>query len=205
MIFFGKSKTSDKTIRLGGMEDAMLIDYYRRTKDNRVIGEFFNRYAHLIYGVCYKYLENEEESKDAVMQVFDKLYESLLQFEIVSFRSWFYTVAKNHCLMILRKARTFRYNDNLLNKNCQEEIMENEGDDSLLRQLLTNGGEIRLAEAIGRLSEDQKTCIEMFYLQDLSYKDISDKTGYTHNQVKSYIQNGKRNLKIILEKSHETS
>jgi RNA polymerase sigma-70 factor (ECF subfamily) len=57
-----------------------------------------------------------------------------------------------------------------------------------------------LEEAIQELSEEQKLCVNLFYLQKKSYQQITDRTGFTLMQVKSYIQNGKRNLKIILEK-----
>ena len=53
------------------------------------------------------------------------------------------------------------------------------------------------------LNPEQKQTVELFYLQEKSYKEIVDQTGFSMNDVKSYIQNGKRNLKIMLSKTDE--
>ena len=60
----------------------------------------------------------------------------------------------------------------------------------------------QLEEGITKLNSEQKICVELFYLQNKSYVEVAEITGYELNQVKSYIQNGKRNLKIYLEKKN---
>jgi RNA polymerase sigma factor (sigma-70 family) len=55
-----------------------------------------------------------------------------------------------------------------------------------------------LNEALKSLAEKQRICVELFYLQEKSYNEVAEITGFTMNEVKSFIQNGKRNLKIYL-------
>lgn len=62
-----------------------------------------------------------------------------------------------------------------------------------------------LEEAMQHLKKEQKTCIRMFYLQRKSYQSIAEETGFNLLQVKSYIQNGKRNLRLLLEKKFHQS
>lgn len=180
------------------LADQDLIELYRDTRDTKLIGVLFDRYAHLVYGIALKYFDREDDRKEAVMQVFEKLYEALLQFDIANFKSWLYSVAKNQCLMIIKKENTISFNDKLQLKNFQQEFMEFEETFSL-----NHGTEInledKLHEVIKELNEEQRVCVDLFYLQDKSYKEIADATNYSYNQVKSFIQNGKRNLKIMLE------
>jgi RNA polymerase sigma-70 factor, ECF subfamily len=191
-IFKKKQNSSDD------LADQDLISLYRSTRDTKLIGVLFDRYAHLVYGIALKYFDREDDRKEAVMQVFEKLYEALLQFDIANFKSWLYSVAKNQCLMIIKKENTVSFNDQLQLKNFQQEFMEFEETFSL-----NHGTEInledKLHEVIKELNEEQRICVDLFYLQDKSYKEIADATHYSYNQVKSFIQNGKRNLKIMLE------
>jgi RNA polymerase sigma-70 factor, ECF subfamily len=191
-IFKKKQNSSDD------LADVDIIELYRNTRDTKLIGVLFDRYAHLVYGISLKYFDREDDRKEAVMQVFEKLYEALLQFDIANFKSWLYSVAKNQCLMIIKKENTVSFNDQLQLKNFQQEFMEFEETFSL-----NHGSEInledKLHEVIKELNEEQRVCVDLFYLQDKSYKEISDATNYSYNQVKSFIQNGKRNLKIMLE------
>jgi RNA polymerase sigma-70 factor (ECF subfamily) len=183
-------------------DDNELIRLYRRTSDAAHAGELFERYVHLVYGVCMKYLKNEEDSKDAVMQIFEKLLVELKVHEISNFKSWLHVLAKNHCLMWLRSARvrheknilTFDVSDDMENDNGRHHTEEDDGLENNLA-LLEKGIQVLPAE--------QKQCIELFYLQQKCYKEIADMTGYDLKKVKSYIQNGKRNLKIYLEKENE--
>ncbi len=182
--------------------DNELIAEYKITRNNVFVGILYKRYSHLVLGLSLKYLKDEDEAKDAVMQVFEKLLEDLLRFNIEYFKSWLYTFSKNHCLMIIRTkqsrlkkeidlevhADSFMETDNGLHHNKAE---EKEHQYTLLEK------------AIEELNTDQKKCIELFYLKEKSYNEIVDITGYSMNEVKSFIQNGKRNLKIKLEKNSE--
>ena len=184
------------------LSDLELIEKFKKTSDNAFLGELFERYTHFIFCVCLKYFRNEEKSKDAVMQIVEKLMVDLHKHEISNFKSWLHVVAKNYCLMQLRSEKTFDKKYELLEKDAVE-IMET--DDFLHPD---NAAELDikleiLKEAINELDNDQKVCIDLFYLQDKSYAEVVDITGYTMNQVKSFIQNGKRNLKIYITEMYE--
>jgi RNA polymerase sigma factor (sigma-70 family) len=175
--------------------DAEIIVQFRRTEDPYFVGILYNRYGHLVLGLCFKYLRNKMESEDAVMNIFSKLLEDLKKHKVEHFKSWLYVYSKNHCLMALRKRQS------MLNKELE---LKDEGvllmDFSDASHLKEREEQILMLEqAIEDLGDEQKKCIRLFYLENLSYADIAGSTGYSANEVKSHIQNGKRNLKIRLE------
>ena len=174
------------------LDDRELIREYKSSRNNKYIGILFNRYGHLVFGVCLKYLKNTEDSKDAVSQIFEKLMNDLLRMEVKNFKSWIYMVSKNHCLMQLRKNKPGKEQDI---QELENQISE---DENLEKIELKDAQLDNLSEAIKELKEEQKQCVELFYLQEKSYDEVADITGYNLKQVKSYIQNGKRNLKIKL-------
>ncbi len=180
--------------------DQEIIAWYREDRDPEWIGILFERYTHLVLGICLKYLKSEEDSKDAVMQIFENLMDDLVNHRVDHFKSWLYTLTRNHCLMQLRKIRTVnRYHEAELIK-LRESIME-----SADKMHLNNERELdhmleALSSGIAMLSKEQSKCIELMYLKEKSYKEIASLTGYNLKQVKSYIQNGKRNLQKILNR-----
>jgi RNA polymerase sigma-70 factor (ECF subfamily) len=145
-----------------------------------------------------KYLKNQEDSKDAVMQVFEQLFTKLKTQEIQNFKSWIYTVTKNHCLMKIRHEQSVLKHKEVYYSKIQEEIMEFDVQDHPYKEEELNSQIPTLEKGIEQLNTNQRRCIELLYLQDKSYKEVADITGYSMKQVKSYIQNGKRNLKIYL-------
>jgi RNA polymerase sigma-70 factor (ECF subfamily) len=177
------------------LTDEELIGLYKETSKLDIVGELYNRYVALTYGVCMKYLKDREESRDAVMQIFEKLMTSLKEHEINQFKGWLYITARNFCLMQLRSRK---------GKNFEEIspfIMESGSEIHL-----QDGPEIetnltKLERCIDELGAEQKQCVQLFYLQQKCYKEITESTGYDLNKVKSHIQNGKRNLKICMERN----
>jgi len=185
----------DKSIH--NLSDNELIALYKQVRDKFVVGELYKRYSGFCFAISMNYLKDEDESQDAVMGVFEKLFELLLRHEIDNFKPWLYSVVKNYCLLELRQSKkTVRqWNE----EQVTDDIMENRAfvyQDSadLSEQTLQ-----KLERAIPGLSVEQRTCIELFYLKNKSYQEVSQMTGYDMKKVKSYIQNGKRNLKIMLE------
>lgn len=177
--------------------DNELVSSYRLSHNSEYIGELFQRYTHLVFGVCMKYLKDEEGSKDAVMEIFEKLLIDLKKHDVDNFKSWLYSVAKNHCLMKLRKDKSQANHVDEYGKDSRA-VMEI---DEPLHPTDTEEQELldkSLYEGIEHLKEEQKMCVELFYMQNKSYEEVSEITGYNMMQVKSYIQNGKRNLKIFL-------
>ena len=175
--------------------DQELLDRFYGDHDNEWLGILLQRYTLLLLGVSMKYLKNEEEAKDSVQQIFLKVIQELQKYKVEYFKSWLYMVAKNHCLMKLRDRQgkmTSELNDRLSAKP------EDETD---LQALTDNDHTLELMEeSLKELNPEQQQCVTLFYLDKKSYQEISDTTGYTMLQVKSYIQNGKRNLKILIEK-----
>jgi len=174
--------------------DSELLENFYNSKDNQWLGYLLQRYTLLLLGVCMKYLKNEEEAKDTVQQIFLKVITELQKYRVDYFKSWLYMIARNQCLMRLRdkQGKTPReLTDNLLLKEQDSNIAELAEKDVLLTAM---------EKALQELNGEQKTCVTLFYLQKKSYHEISDQTGLTLLQVKSHIQNGKRNLKLLVEK-----
>jgi RNA polymerase sigma-70 factor (ECF subfamily) len=182
------------------MDDAKLLSIFRESGDKAVLAEFYQRYAHLMLGIGLKYLRDRDKAGDLVMQVFEKLVNDLNKYTIDNFKSWLFQVMKNECLQLLRSARHRKTTSMETIEGNERLLVENEQADHLINEQEQEGKTGVLMEAIATLKEEQKVCIELFYLQEESYQDISIKTGYDLKKVKSYIQNGKRNLRIELEK-----
>lgn len=180
-------------------QDELLLKEFQDNGNLDTLGKLFEKYIHLVYGVCLKYLKDREDSKDAVMAIFELLADKIQNFEIKNFKSWLYVTTKNHCLMELRKKGTF---DRLLEKTEHESFVEfdpfvHHPNDT---NSFLNG---KLQDCIAQLKEKQRKCVELFYLQEKCYQEIAVQLNIGLKEVKSSIQNGKRNLKICLEKHNE--
>ncbi len=157
------------------------------------LGELYQRYMELVYGVCLKYFKEPERSKDAVMQVFEELVSKLKKHEVENFRGWLHQVAKNHCLMQLRTPK------NLKTVEFKTEIVQSE-ENLHLDAVLENEENFKIMEfCMGTLTEQQREAIRLFYLEGKCYNEIVEMTGENWNQVRSSIQNGRRNLKNCME------
>jgi RNA polymerase sigma-70 factor (ECF subfamily) len=183
------------------LSDHELILLYQEKSDAAFIGELYKRYATLVYGLSFKYLKAEQDAEDAVLDIFEVLMEKLKTTQITFFRSWLFIVSKNHVLKLLRKRNQITdesFED--WEENSPGIFMENVLEETLNDELkdLPEDAEL-LQEGLESLKDAQKVCLEMFYLQQKSYQQISDITGFEVKNVKSFIQNGKRNLRIYLE------
>ncbi|HEX5025610.1 MAG TPA: sigma-70 family RNA polymerase sigma factor [Agriterribacter sp.] len=159
-----------------------------------ILSELYQRYMELVYGVCLKYFKDEERSKDAVMNIFEELVQKLKAHEVSNFRNWLHTMTRNHCLMQLRTPK------NLKTTAFSQEYMQSEETLHLNGVFEQEEQFNKLEKCIQSLSEDQKKTVELFYLQQKCYDEIVTITGYEWNKVRSYIQNGRRNLKLCMEK-----
>lgn len=176
------------------LDDNELIKRYCSEDNSEFLGILFKRYSHLVLGLCIKYLKNEDEAQDLVMQIFEKLTSDLKKHKIEFFKSWLYTYSKNMCLMELRKKQSQLKKDIELQEN---NILFMDSSESLhlnTKDVIENTI-LHLEAALNGLSKEQKQCIILFYYKNKSYNEIVDLTGFNTNEVKSYIQNGKRNLK----------
>ncbi len=171
--------------------DEEIVAEYRSTGNSELIGQLYNSYLHLVYGLCLKYLKSRDDSQDATMAIYEKISQTLLSTEVQHFKSWLYMVSKNYCLMELRKSNPEKSvhvvmeNDIVTHLNDEEDIMESKLS--------------ALDECISELKEEQQACVKLFFLEKKSYNEVNEMTGIDLKKVKSHIQNGKRNLKICLE------
>lgn len=185
------------TAKINEQDDASLIASYQHTGDLEVLGTLYNKYMHLVYGVCFNYFKDEELSKDAVMQIFEELVVKLKVHQVQNFKSWLHVLSRNHCLMALRKSAknpTVTIEDNFVENG---EFVHLDIDNTKETQLTI------MEKCMETLTVEQRTSVDLFYLQEKCYKEVADITGYDMLKVKSYIQNGKRNLKICIEKNSE--
>jgi RNA polymerase sigma factor (sigma-70 family) len=177
------------------VEDHELLLRYKAKGDLAVLGELYNRYMPMVHGACLKYLKDREESRDAVMQIFEKLVVTLKEHEVTHFKSWLYTTSRNHCLMQLRSRK---------GKNFEEIspfLMETDGPLHQEEEIDLETNLTKLERCMNTLNVEQKACVELFYLKQKCYKEIIEVTGYDDTKVKSYIQNGKRNLKLCMDRN----
>ena len=182
--------------------DADLIAGYRNSHENRYVGELFQRYMHQVYLVCYRFYKNDADSKDAVMEIFEKIMTDLKRHNVENFPAWLHVVAQNHCRMKLRKGKVIEEKLEEY-KITLDPIMEfstnSHHNDEDKKEAWLN----KLQEGIVNLRSEQRKCVELFYMKEMSYQEVAKVTGYTLKQVKSHLQNGKSNLKIFLSETNE--
>lgn len=181
-----------------GKTDQELLEFYLETRNPEFLGELYQRYIHLVYGVCLNHFKNSENSKDAVIEIYEKIQQDIWKHNVRSFKSWLYVVTKNHCLMELRKTKpgetVFISNENEL-----DAFMETDQELHPVDREPEEINEEALNECIEKLVDEQRMCIHLFYFKSKSYREIAASLKIEEKKVKSYIQNGKRNLKICLE------
>lgn len=178
------------------LSDDELIRAYKNTGDKTLVGELYVRYSHLVYGLCLNYFRDREMARDAVLALFEKLFVSLQKNQPENFKMWLTFVARNHCISELRKQKT--------NRERTENYLRDE-EEPLFDESASENAENReeklkkLEAAVMALGDEQRKCVELFYFKDKTYQEISELTGFSEKQVKSHLQNGKRNLKQYLE------
>lgn len=177
--------------------DEEIIRHYRQSGDKAVFAELFKKHVSSVYGTCVFYLQDKDEAQDAVMQIFEKLMADVKQREIENFKAWLSFVVRNFCISLIRKKKTqarsirsyyeFEYQETTYDTELK---IASVSDDIMLEYM---------AQSLQQLKPAQRSCVELFYLKGLSYQQIADQTTYSLNEVKSYIQNAKRNLKLLIE------
>lgn len=179
------------------MTDQDLLKSYQQKKRASIISEIYKRYSMMMYGVSLKYLKNQFDAEDCLMSTFEKLPSKITKSEVLNLKNWLYTIIKNECLMQLRK-KNKELGDIEHTLLLKADDSETQKESILLKEMQLN----LLEAAIKDLKPEQQDCVELFYLKKLSYDEVAIKTGFEIKKVKSYIQNGKRNLKLILEQNN---
>jgi RNA polymerase sigma-70 factor (ECF subfamily) len=173
--------------------DTDLVKKYKSEGDINVLAELYGRYMELVYGVCLKYFKEPEEAKDAVINVFEELITKLRKYDVTNFKSWLYQLTKNHCLM---KIRSDKSKPMVVDVDIMHLVENNHPDNITEKETQLNGME----NCIEQLPAEQKEAIQLFYLEEKCYKEIAELTQTDINKVRSFIQNGRRNLRICMEK-----
>jgi len=179
------------------LSDAELIAQYKKQVDKQLIGELYKRYTHLVLGMCIHYFKDIDVAKDVVVQIFEKLFDELKKREIENFKAWLTFVVRNYCISELRKIQTQSNRNLQYQYEMKQQIQESDIDNRFEQEEKLN----QLEKALNNLNPFQKKCIELFYLKNRSYVQIAQLTGYSLNEIKSHIQNGKRNLKLLITKN----
>jgi len=174
--------------------DDELLKQFVETSNQELLGQLYSRYVPLVYGLCLKYFRQTEDAEDAVNNIYEELTRKIHKYQIDNFKTWLYSVAKNHCLQTLRKEK------NRIFEEIDTNVMESDEFEHLIDVDEDKQKEDALNYCLTTLPEEQQQCIVHFFFEDFSYVDIVEKTGFALNKVKSYIQNGKRNLKICILK-----
>ena len=191
--FCKKFYLENKRLYINLSDDELLYKFIE-TLNQELLGQLYSRYIPLVYGLCLKYLQQIDDAKDAVSNLYEELNTKIRNYRIENFKAWLYTVTTNHCLQILRKEK------NRFVEEIEIQNMESDEFEHLIDISEDKAREDALNYCLSTLSKGQQRCITHFYFDDFSYADIVEKTGFELNKVKSYIQNGKRNLKICILK-----
>ncbi|WP_108822865.1 RNA polymerase sigma factor [Dysgonomonas sp. Marseille-P4361] len=190
MNFFSLNRKSNKEY-----SDEELLTLFKDTNRAEYFQQLYERYIPLVYGLCLKYLQNTEEAQDAVVDIYENLSQKITGYNIGIFKNWLYSVVKNHCFHILKEKKKE------IIVNFDSQLMESDETLTLFSEDINEEKEKALSRCLEKLPEPQRVAILKFFYEDKSYADIVDETGYNLKSVKSYIQNGKRNLKICIDKN----
>jgi len=182
-----------KNISANESDESLMLDF-KSTGDLQILANLYQRYMDLVYGVCLKYLNNNDDAKDATINIYMELIDKLKKYPVDNFKGWLYQLSKNHCLMILRKKKTKPVH---IDSENMEFLDDRHPEASQLKEFQF----LEMQKCIEQLVDQQKISIELFYIKEKCYKEISEQIGIEINKVKSYIQNGRRNLKICMEKT----
>lgn len=176
--------------KYNSLPDRELVDLFKSANDMNALGVLFNRYAHLVASIAIGILKNEERAKDVVHEIFETIVKDLKKHDVKNFNAWIYSVTKFHCFKIKKEPFASESSEELESTDEFEEVLE--------RELILQKRVDILNKSLSEIKPNQKNCIELFYFKGLSYKEVSDKTNLSIKEVKSHIQNGKRNLKLLI-------
>jgi RNA polymerase sigma factor (sigma-70 family) len=187
-----------KNISPPGITDLELIAAYKSSNNQQYVSTLYQRYMELVFGICLKYFKDAERSKDAVMDIYMELQAKLKQHEVENFKGWLHVLARNHCLMQLRSPK------NLKTAEFNPAVMQSGQITHLENEVLEKEENFKkLEQCIELLPDEQLQSIKLFFLEKKCYNEIAELTGFEWNKVRSYIQNGKRNLKICMDEQQQ--
>ena len=177
--------------------DEELLFHYKQNGNKELFSELFKKHVSVVYGTCLFYLQDKDSAQDATMQLFEKMMMEIKNHEVKNFKAWLSFVVRNHCISLIRKNKVYQKN---IRSYAEFEYEETSYETEEKIQSVDDDRMIELMkESLPKLKEKQRVCVELFYLKNKSYQEIVNETNYSLNEVKSFIQNGKRNLKLLIE------
>ncbi len=174
--------------------DKELVTAFKQSGNIDILSSLYQRYMDLVYGVCLKYFKDAERSKDAVMDIYIELTAKLKQHEVDNFKGWLHVLARNYCLMQLRSPR------NMKTTEFNADFMQSAENTHLVGEAVEKEANfVKMEQCLKTLPQEQQETVRLFYLENKCYNEIAAATGHDWNKVRSFIQNGRRNLKICME------
>jgi len=178
------------------LSDEDLLAHYQRSGETHYLGQLYERYLPMVYGVCLNILRDAHAAEDAVMGIYEELSRKVQAHQIEVFRGWLYTLTRNYCLMELRRKKRmptdYHPPENLVHYDAITPASEFE---------IARPSDVeRLQLCLQGLPNKQRQSIQQFYFEGKSYQEIAQQLEEDVGKVRSYIQNGRRNLRLCLEK-----
>ena len=199
-MFFRRSTRPTPAAELS---DEDLLRRYHAQGEVADLGVLYERHMSGVLAICRRYLRDEEDAQDAVMQLFEQLVPKLRQHEVENFPPWLHATTRNHCLMVLRARQRagptvvhFSDEAGMESVAARHLTADDPAEAELHEQHLQ-----QLEHTLAELPPGQRQCLELFYLEKKSYREVAALTGFDLNAVKSHLQNGKRNLRRLLQAS----
>ena len=183
-----------KNISSNETTDKELVAAFKQSGDTNYLSTLYQRYMDLVFGVCLKYFKDAERCKDAVMDIYEELNTKLKLHEVDNFKGWLHVLARNYCLMQLRSPR------NMKTTEFKADFMQSAENTHLNGEVLEKESNfVKLEQCLDTLTDEQRQSVQLFYLENKCYNEIAEITGFDWNKVRSYIQNGRRNLKLCMD------
>lgn len=161
-------------------------------RDGRIFEELYRRSRRKIFGVCFNLLGEAAAAEDACHDAYIRAWEKLDSLRGSDFTAWVRRIAANRCYDELRRRRPDE-----LDENHPEPATDHRIDRSVIaRQELD-----RAIDVIASLEEHQRRVFLLRHIDHHSYEEISEATGFDAKQVKSYLQNARRNFHLAWQRA----
>lgn len=174
-------------------EDEFWIRAYFQSGDSEYWGRIFEKYKKRIFLRCLTLLQDNEDASDLTSETFIKAHENIQKYDMKRpFFPWLQQIATNLCIDLLRRKTIIQFTQT-------DEKIEFHSAEDVTKKVENRELGDTILKALKSLKNHQKRCFCLFYIHRKSYKEIAELTGYSYNDVRSYIQNGKRKFKLVMQ------
>jgi RNA polymerase sigma-70 factor (ECF subfamily) len=163
-----------------------------RSGDSSAFKKIVDHYQDMVYTICIRLVKNSMIAEELAQDSFLKAFRNIHSYRGESkFSTWLYRIAYNTCLSSFRKNTV----DEIEFQDYNADSQENDG----LKSLETEDRDLELKRLLVRLKEDEQLLIQLFYLEELSIKEIADVVGMTESNIKVKLHRSKQKLKEFIE------